>query len=107
MDLKQKEALARKEIAARYGQPEGEYGPTLFVSHHLEEVDAEYWVDVYDTEMPEPTQIFDTLILKDAWSFNDDGVIDVLDFSLPNGITDYVLSVRFAGMEIIGIDMES
>ncbi len=107
MDLKEKEAAARKEIEVRYDKPEGEFGPTLFVSHHLEEVETEYWVDVYGTEMPEPSQILGELVLKHAWSSADDGVIDVLDFSLPNDITDYVLSVRFIGSEIASIDMES
>ena len=107
MDLQEREAAARLKIKTLYGTPEGEYGPTLYVSHHLEVLDPEYWLDIYDTDEPEPEQILDDLVLVYTWSYDDDGVVDVLDFSLPEEVTNYVLAVRFRGSVIIGVDMES
>lgn len=107
MDTAQYEKAARDAIRAIYGTPEGEDGPTLFVSHHLEELDADYWTKTYGTGAPEATAILDSLVMINAWSSNDDDTIDVFDFSLPGDVTNYLLSVRFVDGEVDDASMES
>ena len=107
MDLKRSEDTAREMIKSLYGTPEGEDGPTLFVSHHLEELDAAYWVREFGTSTPEASTILNGLVLVNAWSSQEDGNIDVFDFSLPNGVSDYLLSVRFEDGKVTEVEMES
>lgn len=97
-----------KEIKRTFGTDDAEYGANLFASHHLEEVDVSYWKKHQGTEKPEPSQILDILVLRSHWSDDDDDGIQVFDFTLPNDVTDYVISVRFddAG-KIDEISMES
>ena len=108
MSLNEKEIEARKEVAlkaikAAFGSEEDEYGATLFIEHHLEEIEKEYWIKNFGTATPEPNQILDKLILKSHW--NDDCIFD---FTLPNDATDYVISVQFdENGEVEDISMES
>ncbi len=98
-------ALAR--VKALYGTPEGEFGPTLFVAHHLEELDVEAWEKTIGIRNPEPSQILDSLVLVASWGSEDEEKVDTYDFSLPNDITDYLISVRFDGDQIAEVSMES
>ena len=43
-ELAKLEAAARVHIDAVYGTPGDEYGVTLFVSHHLNEIETSYWL---------------------------------------------------------------
>lgn len=99
---------ALKEIKRTFGTDDAEYGANLFVSHHLEELDASYWKKHLGAEKPEPSQILEILVLRSHWSDDDDNGTEVFDFTLPDDVTDYVISVRFdhAG-EIDEISMES
>jgi hypothetical protein len=103
--LKRTEA-ARVAIQAAYGTEDDEYGATLFVSHHLAELDPSYWEANFQTASPEPQLILDSLVLRTDLEDEDD--IDSLDFSLPGEVTDYVLCVSFndAG-EVEDLSMES
>jgi len=107
MTAKRRERIAREKIAALYGTPEGEDGPTLFVAHHLAEVESDYWVATFGTGSPEAAKILRSLVLIDSWSSADDGEIDTFDFSLPGDITNYLLSVRFEDGEVVEVTMES
>lgn len=106
-ELKQHQEIARAKIKSLYGTPEGENGPTLYVSHHLEEIEAEYWIKEFSVEKPDPRQILDALVFDHSWSYNDDGIDDVFDFTLPNNITNYVLGVYFVNGEVASVEMES
>jgi len=104
------EAVARAHIRAVYGTPGDEYGVTLFVSHHLNEIEASYWLGHVGAVTPEPHQILDLLELKpveDEVDEEDDEAI-ILDFTLPGGVTNYLISVEFdeAG-NVAGVAMES
>ncbi|WP_457646930.1 hypothetical protein [Profundibacter sp.] len=99
------EALAK--IRSLYGTPTGEDNVTLFVDHHLAEIEPDYFSKTYGTTSPTAQQILDSLVLIDTWSSEDDGNIDVFDFSLPGNVTNYLISVRFAGDAIQEISMES
>lgn len=107
MDCKQNENVALSTIKSLLGTPEGEDSVTLFVEHHLDELEAEYFSRIYGTPTPEASQILGSLILVSSWSSEDDGNIDVFDFSLPEKATNYVLSARFSGDEVESVSMES
>jgi hypothetical protein len=91
----ERQATARQAIKSLYGKPEGEYGPTLFVSHHLKEIEPAYWLRTVGVEQPSPEHVLDALVLVDSWSSGDDEAINTFDFSLPENASDYLLSVRF------------
>ncbi len=107
MNAKDHETAARAKLLAMMGTPEGEWGPTVFVSHHLEELESDYWERYYGSSKPEAEEILGSLVLVNTWSSNDDENIDTFDFSLPGNVTNYLLSVRFKGDEIVDVSMES
>lgn len=107
MDNGEKENTARAAVKALIGRPEGEDNVTLFVEHHLAELEADYFSKTYGTTTPEAYQIADSLVLVDSWSSEDDGHIDVFDFSLPDNVTNYLLSVRLSGDNVEEVSMES
>jgi hypothetical protein len=47
------------------------------------------------------------LVFIDSWSSEENEILDTFDFGLPNGVSDYLLSVSFDGDEILEIAMES
>jgi hypothetical protein len=97
---------ARAAIKAAYGTEDDEYGATLFVSHHLEEIESAYWEKHFGTVKPEPSKILDALVLRSE--FEDDDEIDTFDFTLPEEVTDYVICVTFDDEgEVVDISMES
>ena len=100
MQATQEEIERRKKIAiyaikSAFGTEEDEYGATLFVTHHLEEIEESFWQKHLGTTQPEPRRILDILVLRSHWGDDDDDGIDVFDFTLPEDVTDYVISVRF------------
>ena len=106
--MSDKSRLALEKIKLLYGTPKGEFGPTLFVSHHLEELQEADWVGALKLTKPTPEQVLNALILVDEWSSEDNGVNDTFDFSLPNDITNFLISVRFSeDGSITDISMES
>lgn len=107
MSIEPPEAAARAKIRSLYGTPDDEFGPTLFVSHHLEELDDDYWVREFGSPSPDAPAILDALVLVNAGSSEENGIIDVYDFSLPKNVTDYVLSVHFEDGEVCEVVMES
>lgn len=92
----EREAAARRAIRSLHGKPEGEYGPTLFVSHHLAELEPEYWLKTLGIRQPNPEQVLDALVLVDAWTSGAGDVVNTFDFGLPENASNYLLSVRFA-----------
>jgi len=104
----QKQKLALAKIKSIHGTPEDEFGPSLFVSHHIEEIEDAYWINNYGTKAPPAEKILDSLVLVGSWSSNDDDKIDTFDFSLPGNVTNYLISVRFDETgDIDEISMES
>jgi len=65
----------------------------LFVSHHLEEIDSQYWLEHLNTSKPTLNQVLDMLVLRSHWDGENEDRI--FDFTLPNEITNYVISVCF------------
>lgn len=101
-------ASARQAIKSLYGRPGGENGPTLFVSHHLTELEPAYWLKATGSERPNPEQVLDALVLVDSWASDGDETIDTFDFGLPEDASNYLLSVRFGDDgRVQDISMES
>jgi hypothetical protein len=105
-EIKRREAAARDAITKAYGTAADEFGATLFVSHHLEQLDSSYWKQHFSTEAPNPHRILESLVLRSHWGGDDETT--TFDFTLPEDVTDYVISVAFdADGEISEITMES
>jgi hypothetical protein len=103
-----REITARAAIKQSFGTGEDESGADLFASHHLEELEGEYWQKHLGTSRPEPIRILDILELRSHWGDDDDNGLDVFDFTLPDDVTDNVISVRFDETgEVEEISMES
>lgn len=102
------ETTARAAIKQSFGTGDDESGTDLFVSHHLDELDGKYWHKHLGTSSPEPIRILDILELRSHWGDDDDNGLDVFDFTLPDDVTDYVISVRFDETgKVEDISMES
>ncbi|RYF17181.1 MAG: DUF2004 domain-containing protein [Comamonadaceae bacterium] len=114
MPTTRQDEAARREKAAlgairnAFGTDADEFGATLFVSHHLEEIEAGYWQEHLGSATPEPVRVLDLLVLRSHWGDEEEDGMDVFDFTLPGEATDYVISVRFddAG-QVEEISMES
>ena len=105
-ELEHREIAALAAMKKEIGSETDQCGATLFVSHHLEELGEDYWLKHCAATQPEPRQVLDILVLRSNWS--DDEGFDILDFSLPGNVTDYVISVSFdPNGNISGITMES
>lgn len=98
-------AAARAALHDAFVSPDGE-AVRDFVSHHLEVVTREDWIACLGRPEPTAAEVLEGLEFKGAWDSEEDGVIDVYDFSLPGYTTQYVLSVRFEG-DTLEISMES
>lgn len=97
------EKKALEGIKQFAGTEQGTYAIDEFVSHHLEELPASYWNKHLGTNSPKSEQVIDLLVLRSKW---DDE--EVYDFTLPEDVTDYVVSVSFdEDGEIEDITMES
>ncbi|MCH9809478.1 MAG: DUF2004 domain-containing protein [Alphaproteobacteria bacterium] len=94
-ELKRREKAALDAIKHAFGATDDEYGVTLFVSHHLDEIEESYWVTHLKTAIPEPRHVLDILELKSCWSNEHENAFDTFDFTLPEGITNYLICVRF------------
>lgn len=107
-EVLRREKVARAAIKEAFGTEEGEFTADLFASHHIDELDGDYWQKYLGTRNPEPIHILDILELSSHWADEDDDGMEVFDFTLPDEVTDYVISVRFdeAG-EVEEISMES
>lgn len=107
--IEQRTELGLKAIQSQYGTDDGEFSATLFISHHLEEIEETYWKDTYGSKNPDPLTILKSLILIDHWNSNDNGNgSDTFDFGLAGNISNYLLSVRFnENGEVDEISMES
>ena len=93
-EIQRREKLALEAIKSTFGTEDGEFGATMFATHHIEELEPAYWLKHLGTETPEPKKVLEALQLKEHWG-DDENEMEVFDFTLPDGVTDYVMSVRF------------
>ncbi len=107
-EIERREQAALSAIRRAFGTEEDEFGATLFVSHHLSEIEGSYWQKHLGTDNPEPARVLDLLTLQSHWGDEDDDGIDNFDFTLPDDVTNYVISVRFdESRQVEEISMES
>lgn len=105
IEVEKRQKLALDDIKNTFGTEAGEDSINLFVEHHLEELPQSYWRQHLGSSTPEPTAVIGLLQLRSSWGEDD---IEYFDFTLPNEVTDYVISVHFDGAgKIDGISMES
>jgi hypothetical protein len=101
----ERQTLALQAIKQAFGTEVGEDNINLFVEHHLEELPQSYWQQHLGSENPEPASILGLLQFRSSWGEQD---IEYFDFTLPDEVTDYVVSVHFDSTgSVDGISMES
>ena len=111
-EISRRETAARARIDAVYGTPEDEFGVTLFVSHHLSELDASYWIKHTGTSKPDARKVLRLLDVcfdsEEEELEEEEEPRDNLDFTLPDGVTNYVICVEFDDSgNVAGVSMES
>ena len=104
-ELEKRQKLALEAIKKAFGTDSGEDSINVFVKHHFEELPQSYWQQHLGSNIPEPTAVIGLLQLRSSWGEDD---IEYFDFTLPDEVTDYVVSVHFdSSGEIGSISMES
>jgi hypothetical protein len=94
-EIQRRELAARRAIKRAFESDDDEMNARLFVSHHLAELDSDYWKRHFSVEKPSPDAVLDALVLRSHWGGDDE--VDAFDFTLPEDATNYVLCVRFDG----------
>ena len=103
-----REQLARNAMCEALTNQQAEDSVELFIQHHLEEVDATYWQKHFGTNKPKTEQELNYLVLNKQGEGDELENYDVLDFTLPEDITDYVISISFNHQgQVVDISMES
>lgn len=106
--VKGQEQVARLAMRAALENQQAEDSVELFIQHHLEEIEPAYWEKYSGSSLPTPLQVLDLLVLADPWESDDIDRREILDFTLPAGMTQYVICVSFdAKGQVIDISMES
>jgi len=105
-EIKKREVAARAAIKKAFDPADEESEVTIFISHHLEELDSAYWRKHFSTAKPDPQRILDSLVLQSHWGGDDE--IDTFDFTLPDDVTNYLITVSFDDDgEVASIAVES
>lgn len=106
--VKGREQLARVAMRAALENQQAEESVELFIQHHLEEIEPEYGKKYSGSAVPTPLQVLDLLVLADSWQSDEIESREMLDFTLPDKMTQYVICVSFdAQGQVIDISMES
>jgi len=92
-ELKKRTQAALAAIKSAYGTEDDEHGGTLFITHHLEEIESEYWEKHFKTATPSPIQIIDSLVICSQFEEGED--FDMIDLTLPDDVTNYLICVSF------------
>ena len=104
-EIEKRTQLGIDAIKKAFGTEDDEFGATLFVKHHVEELPSSYWQQHLRADTPDPAAVLGLLELRSNWGSDD---LENFDFSLPGEVTDYVISVHFNDAGVIdGISMES
>lgn len=106
--VKGREQLARAAMRAALENQQAEDSVELFIQHHLEEIEPDYWKKYSGSALPTPLQVLDLLVLAAPWESDEIDSREMLDFTLPDEITQYVICVSFNTKgQVIDISMES
>lgn len=106
-EIEKRKQVALDAIKKSFGTPEAEYDVDLFIKHHLEEIESEYWVKHLKTKKPKAEQVLDLLVLDSCWGDEDESM-ENFDFTLPEEATNYMICVSFdENGKVEDISMES
>ncbi|WEI20161.1 DUF2004 domain-containing protein [Acinetobacter proteolyticus] len=106
--VERREQLARHAMQEALENQQAEDSVELFIQHHLEEIESAYWQKHFGTSTPTPLKVLSLLVLDHQWENEGLATHDMLDFTLPDGITNYVICVSFDSKgQVIDIAMES
>lgn len=106
--VKGREQLARVAMRAALENQQAEQSVVLFIQYHLEEIEPEYWKKYSGSAVPTLLQVLDLLVLADSWQSDAVDGREMLDFTLPDEMTQYMICVSFdAKGQVIDISMES
>ena len=95
--------LALEAIEKSSGTEDGEYGIDAFVTHHIEELPAEFWKKYLNTATPTTGEVISILVL-----LSERDMVKSYDFTLPDDVTNYVVCVRFSDQGVVeDVSMES
>ncbi len=104
-NLKLRQKRASEELKKIFNTEKGVDNINVFIEHHKKEISTDYWKEHLKTSNPTSLEILNYIEFKTAWGEND---IEYLDFTLPDDVTQYVLSVHFnTDGDIDYISMES
>ena len=104
VEFERRKMVALAAIGQVQGTQEGE-DVDLFATHHLQELPQDYWQEQLATATPPSAAVIGLLVCRSSWGRDD---LEYFDFTLPDDVTNYVVSVHFdAKGEIDGICMES
>lgn len=107
-EIERRCSTAIDAIRLAHGTQDEEHGATLFVSYHLDDIGADFWLKHCGAARPDARQVFDILVLRSHWGEDDDDGSETFDFTLPDHVTNYVISVEFDRHgEVSGVSMES
>ena len=111
-EIERRRCVALEAIGRSQDGGVGQDSVKLFIAHHLDEIDGDFWSEHCGTKTPSPSQVIAILVLQSHWGEDDedDGEegINNFDFSLPGDVTNYVISVSFdEDGEVDDIAMES
>jgi hypothetical protein len=67
-EVEKREKAAIAAIRDSFGSKEDESGVKLFVEHHLEEIEGEYWWKQLGVARPDPINVLDILVLQSHWA---------------------------------------
>lgn len=108
--IQRMEKKARDAIHQQFQNPVEDDQVQLFLEHHIEEVEAEYWLQHTGQVQPTPTQVLKILVLNPymEWEIEEDEESYLIDFTLPDDATQYMICVEFDRDEnLLNISMES
>lgn len=102
---------ARQAILSAGAQSEDFPGIGLFVSHHLDELPEDYWIEQTGTAKPAAEAILKLLepmeMDEEEADLEDEEEV-MIDFTLPDEVTQYLLCVTFdSDGQVDDIVMES
>lgn len=108
--IQRMETKGRAAILQQFKNPIEHNPVLLYLEHHLDEIEPEYWLNHIGHENPTTIQVLQLLVLNPymEWEIEEDEESYLIDFTLPDEVTQYVLCVEFDRDEnLLGISMES
>lgn len=106
--VKGREGVARVAMQAALENQQAKDGVELFIQHHIEEIEPAYWEKYSGSVAATPLQVLDLLLLAEQWERDDIDCREMLDFTLPDEMSQYVICISYDEKgQVSDISMES